>query len=101
MKRTILLLILLTGCSPYNTQNIWRVNINGEGIIESTENSFLSVFDIRNTPIQIDASPRQPEKLVDSIIDFRGYDSHFKFENQLKISQGKYNELWWPYCGSK
>lgn len=87
----------LGGCSPYNTRNIWRININKEGIIESAEDSRFDILSIQNEPLQIDACPRQPEKLVEEIINFRGYNWHFKFENQLKMAQGKHNELWWPY----
>ena len=86
----LLLLPLLHGCAPCNTQNQWRINISEEGIIESADNSMFEILDIRDEPTYIQVgSPKQPEVLDHTIMNFRGYDSQFKFDNMLAIQQGK------------
>jgi len=98
----LLLLPLLHGCSPYNIQNQWRVNISEEGIIESADNTMFEILDIRDEPLYIQFGlPRQPEVLAHTIMNFRGYDSQFKFDNMLAIQQGKPELLWCPYWGAK
>ena len=60
-----------------------------------------SVVDIRDELLQIDWCPRQPEIFANTIVNFRGYDGHFKFDNQLLAAQGRFNEVWRPYWGLK
>ena len=60
-----------------------------------------SIVDIRDEPVQIDWCPRQPYVPVGTIVNFRGYDSHFKFDNQLLTAQGRFDEVWRPYWGLK
>jgi hypothetical protein len=63
----IILWLLLSGCEEYRP----------------------SVIDIRDEPTPMDWSPRQPEKFADTVLKFRGYDSSFKFQNQLNTAQGR------------
>ena len=86
-------------CDQQTQQQTLQINIDSAGIIESELVTFSKSYkiDIRDEPMPIDYSPRQPEWLANMILNFRGYDSHFKFENQLLTLQGRTNELWWPF----
>jgi hypothetical protein len=38
---------------------------------------------------------------IEGIETFHGYDSQFKFDNQLLTAQGRLSEVWWPFWGAK
>ena len=94
---TALVLLFLCGC--HSAQSPYRLNLLAPGITETNaeiNDSFYIDIDIRDAP-QVNLTGWS----VPGIEDFRGYDSHFKFDNQLLTAQGRLSELWWSYWGAR
>jgi len=84
----LLLVMLVTGCAvTYQTQ------------IEAEQQEFQKsqLFSIGCT----DAGTHSAVVLTPQILNFHGYDSHFKFDNMIALLQSKPENQWWPYWGAK